>query len=215
MNHVSSSTAEAPTRSTALALACIAVWVAAASSTGPLGIWPAIGGAAVALGGAALVLDGAASRRILRPSPRRVLLGASLGCAMTASTYLLYPLLVRGAPLIADDTSLLYAAFRAPSLPVASLALAPVILGEELVWRGVVQAEAVRRLGPWPGVALAALAYALAHAPIGSPLLVLVALPCGLFWGALRAASASLVPALVAHLVWDFTVLLWLPLDLR
>ena len=63
------------------------------------------------------------------------------------------------------------------------------------------------------GVFLAALTYALAHAPLGSPLLVMVALLCGMAWGALRAASESLVPALVAHLVWDILVLFWLPLD--
>jgi hypothetical protein len=31
----------------------------------------------------------------------------------------------------------------------------------------------------------------------------------------LRAKTASLVPTLVAHLVWDVLVLLWLPLDTR
>ncbi len=77
------------------------------------------------------------------------------------------------------------------------------------------QTALVRRLGPWRGVILAALAYALAHAPLGSPVLVVVALSCGVVWGALRAASASLVPSLLAHLVWDILVLLWLPLDAR
>jgi hypothetical protein len=36
-----------------------------------------------------------------------------------------------------------------------------------------------------------------------------------LFWGALRATTSSLVPTLVAHLMWDVLVLLWLPLDSR
>jgi membrane protease YdiL (CAAX protease family) len=69
--------------------------------------------------------------------------------------------------------------------------------------------------GPWPGVTLAALAYALAHAPAGSPLLVAIALLCGLAWGTLRATTSSLVPSLLAHLVWDVLVFLWLPLDAR
>jgi uncharacterized protein len=63
------------------------------------------------------------------------------------------------------------------------------------------------------GVVLAALAYALAHAPLGSPLLVAVALLCGLTWGALRATTASLLPPLLAHLLWDVLVLLCVPLD--
>ena len=98
---------------------------------------------------------------------------------------------------------------------IASLALLPVITGEELVWRGLVQTELVRRLGRWTGVVLAALAYALAHAPLGSPLLVAAALLCGMVWGTLRAATASLVPSLLAHLVWDILVFLVLPLDGR
>jgi hypothetical protein len=134
---------------------------------------------------------------------------------MAAATYLVYPLLARIAPVITTDTTRLYSAFRAPSLVIASIALAPVILGEELVWRGVVQAALVQRIGPWPGVTLAAVLYALAHAPLGSPVLVVVALLCGIAWGTLRAASGSLIPTLVAHLLWDVLVLLWLPLDQR
>ena len=205
--------ASAPGSNTSLAFVCITVWVAAAVAAGRLGIWLAIGGASIALGIAVLVLDGAAARQILRPSLRLGLLGAAAGALMTAATYALYPLLHRIAPPLAADTGRLYAAFRGPSLGVASLALGPIILGEELVWRGVVQGMFVRRFKPAVGVALTAAVYALAHAPIGSTALVLVALGCGLAWGVLRAATASLIPPLVAHLVWDAFVLLWLPLD--
>jgi len=189
------------------------VWLVAAASARLLGIWLAIGGAAVGLGGAVFVLDHAAARRSLAPSVRLALVGAGAGCLMVAATHLLYPPLARHLPLIATDTARLYASFRALPPVIASLALLPVIIGEELVWRGVVQTELVRRLGPWSGVTLAALAYALAHAPLGSPLLVAVALLCGMAWGTLRAVSGSLVPGLLAHLVWDISVFLWLPLD--
>lgn len=215
MNDAVSESATAKAGTTSLALACVVLWVIAAASTGPLGIWLAIGGSAVALGVAVLVFDRPAAIRLLQPSPRLVLLGVVAGGVMAAATYLLYPVLARLAPFIATDTARLYAAVRAPSLLIASVALGPVVLGEELVWRGVVQAALVRRLGPWGGVTLAAAAYALAHAPLGSPVLVIVALLCGLFWGALRATTSSLVPTLVAHLVWDYMVLLWLPLASR
>lgn len=211
---------ESPTRpsskiSLALECACVGVWVAAVASAGLVGVWIANGGAAIALGTAVLVLDREASRKVLVPSLQRILVGAAVGGVMAAATYLLYPLLTRIAPFIAADTARLYAAFRAPSLAIACLAIAPVILGEELVWRGVVQSALVRRLGSSGGVALAAGVYALALAPVGSPILVLVALACGLTWGTLRAVTGSLVPTLVAHLLWDGLVLLWLPLDSR
>ncbi len=118
-----------------------------------------------------------------------------------------------GLPSIPSETALLYAAFRAPSRLLASLALGPVILGEELVWRGIVQSALVRRLGPWAGVSAAAVAYALALVPLGSPVMVAAALLCGFVWGTLRLRTASLFPTLVAHLLWDGVVLFWLPLD--
>lgn len=196
-----------------LALASALVWLAASASTGPLGIWKAIGGAAVALGVAVLLLDRRASTALLRPSPGLVLLGAAAGGVMAAATYLLHPPLARLLPFVAADTARLYSAFRAPSAAVASMALVPVVIGEELVWRGVVQASLVHRLGARSGIALAAAAYALVHVPLGSPVLVAAAFSCGLAWGVLRATTASLVPALVAHLLWDALVLLWFPLD--
>ena len=208
----SSATAAPPSENIVLPLACTAVWTAAAASARLLGIWTAIGATAIVLGIAVFALDGPAARKLLRPLPRLVLLGAGVGGAMAAATYALYPLFSGVAPFVARDTALLYSAFRAPSPAAVLLAFLPVIFGEELVWRGVVQAALARRFGPYGGAALAAAAYALAHAPLGSPVLVLAALACGLCWGALRAATGSLVPALVAHVVWDAVILLWVPL---
>ena len=213
MNGEGSRIAAPGARTPPLFLAFIAVWIVAAGFTGVFGAWVAIGGVAVGLGMVALLLDRRASGLLLQPSPRLILLGAIMGGSMAAATYVLYPLLVSIFPGSATDTALLYAAFRAPPAVIASIALAPVTLGEELVWRGVVQTSLVERLGPWRGVTLAAVAYAVACAPLGSPVLVAVALLFGLVWGALRIATASLLPTVVAHLVWDVLVLLWLPLE--
>lgn len=199
-------------RSASLALASVVVWLAAAALAEPLGILPAIGGAAVALGAAILLFDGPAATALLRPSPRLLLLGAGAGGLMAAATCLLYPMLARLVPFIAADAARLYGALRTPSPLLAAVAIVPVIVGEELVWRGVVQASLMRRLGAWRGVTMAAVAYALVHAPLGSPVLPAVAFTCGLAWGALRATTGSLVPSLVAHLLWDGLVLFWLPL---
>jgi membrane protease YdiL (CAAX protease family) len=203
-----------PSRTAWLAGVSIIVWLAAAASSGRLGLWTAIGGAAVSLGVAVLLLERPAPAVLLQPSARRVLLGAVAGAAMAAATYVLYPLTIRLAPFIATDTATLYAAFRAPSYLLASVALVPVIVGEELVWRGVVQTALVPRAGTPGSVLLAAAVYGLVHAPLGSPVLVAVAFCCGLVWGTLRATTASLVPSLVAHLLWDALVLFWWPLDL-
>jgi membrane protease YdiL (CAAX protease family) len=200
---------------TTLALVCVVVWVAAAASTRPFGIWLPMGGAAVGLGIVVFVLDRAALSVTVRPTLPLFLSGIAAGSVMAAATCLLYPLLVRLATGIAIDVSMLYAAFRAPSPTVASLALAPVVVGEELVWRGVVQPALVRRFGPWAGTLLTAVVYAVVLAPLGSPVLVGVAFSCGLAWGTLRTVTGSLVPVLVAHLLWDLLVLLWRPLISR
>ncbi|HVT06447.1 MAG TPA: type II CAAX endopeptidase family protein [Polyangia bacterium] len=199
----------------AFAVVCAVAWFVAAASARAVGIWLAMGSVSIALALAIFVRDRRAALRLLRPSARLVVAGAAVGWAMAAATYVLYPVLARALPFMRTDLARLYASFRAPPLAIAAVALVPVIAGEELVWRGVVQTELVRRLGAWRGVPLAALAYALAHAPLGSPVLVVAALACGLVWGALRTATASLVPSLLAHVAWDMLVLLWLPLDAR
>lgn len=200
-------------RTTWLAFASVWVWLAAAAAAEPLGVWRTIGVVAVALGAAVVLLDRSASAALLRPTVRLVLLGIAAGGLMVAATYLAYPPVARIASFIAADTMRLYAAFRAPSLVVAAVALVPVVVGEELVWRGVVQATLARRLGDRGGVALAAAVSALVHVPLGSPVLAALALLFGLALGVLRATTASLVPSIVAHLVWNVVVLLWLPLD--
>lgn len=210
--HVSAAPAENSYR---LAIACVVAWLAAGASTRIFGIWAAIGSAALVLGAVTLAFDWAASRDSLRPTARAVLVGLAAGALMSLCTYLVYPFALRIAPFIADDTAFLYAAFRVPPAAVASLMLVPVILGEELVWRGAVQGALVRRFGPMRGVALAAALYGLAVAPLGVPILIVVAFACGLAWGALRQKSASLVPPLLAHLLWDLLVLVWLPLNLH
>lgn len=198
-----------------LAIAFVVAWLAAGASARLVGIWVAIGSAALVLGVATLVFDWPASRDGLRPTARAAMIGLAAGAVMSLCTYLVYPLALRIAPFIAADTAFLYAAFRVPPAAVASLMLVPVILGEELVWRGAVQSALVRRFGPVRGVALAGILYGVAVAPLGSPILVVVAFACGVTWGTLRLTSASLVTPLLAHLLWDLLVLVWMPLDLR
>ena len=195
-----------------LAPACVVAWVIAASGTRWFGIWAALGGVAIGLGVVVLVVD-RQTRATLRPGLTALAVGALGGGLMVGATYVLYPWVIHVAPVVGDETERLYDLFRAPPQLLASLALVVVVVGEELVWRGAVQHALVRRFGPWSGVAIAAILYSLAHAPVGSPMLVVAALLCGLMWGALRLVSGSLVPTLVAHLVWDFLVLMWLPLD--
>lgn len=200
-------------RDGAFALFVIVVWFAATASSGTFGAWPAVGGAAIVLGLAAALVRPAGTRTLLRGNGRLVGLGALVGAAMIALSYLVQPRLVALVPYLADETAALYEAVRMLPPVAVALLLAPVTLGEELAWRGAVQDTLVRGLGTWTGVALTAVLYALSIAPMGSSLLVGIALAWGVTWGALRAATGSLVPPLVAHLAWSAVVVLWFPLD--
>ncbi len=197
-------------RDARLALLTVAAWSLGATVAARVGVWLGVGSVAVALGALVLARDPAVRAR-LRPRTRDVALGAAAAAVMIAATYVLAPL-VAGSRAFADELAALYAAFRAAGTAPAVVALAPVVLGEELAWRGAVQEATERRLGRTGAALVTALLYALAHAPIGSPLLVVTALGCGLVWGALRALTASLVAPVVCHLLWDACVLLLFPL---
>lgn len=230
-----------------LAATSALVWFAAGLSARWIGIWPALGGAAVVLGAWALLVDASGVRSRLAPDRRSLAGGLALGlvtgAVTVAATYLLYPVVVAAAPWLAAQADALYDAFRAPSTLVVTLALVPIVVGEELVWRGVVQGAVARRdevrrdearrtgakrnearptgarptgarpTGAWRTAVLTAALYALAGAAVGSTLLVLVSYGLGLVWSLVRGWSGGLVAPIVAHVTWNVVVLIWLPLD--
>ena len=199
-------------RSGTLSLAMGLVWACGAAASWSVGMWTALGVTAVGLGAIAFALEGRALGALLRPTAKAILVGAAAGAAMTLATYGLYPLLAARFPVVARDTAHLYTKLDAPAHLWLSLVLVPVVVGEEVVWRGLVQGALARRLGARGAVLAAAPLYAVAHAPVGSPILGLAALACGLVWGGLRAATAGLIAPLVAHLLWDEIVLFLAPL---
>jgi membrane protease YdiL (CAAX protease family) len=191
---------------------CVLVWILGALASHRLGIWAGVGGVGLALGAAVLLRARRLVAPLLVPAARPILVGLLAGGLMVSATYLLYPPAGRWVVSVPEQTAGLYRAFSGPAGLVSLLLLPPVILAEELVWRGAVQTVLCRRLGPMPAAILTVVAYALAHAPAGSPLLTFVALACGLYWSLLRLASRSLLAPLLAHLLWDLALLVFWPL---
>ena len=91
--------------------------------------------------------------------------------------------------------------------PLLAPLLVFIVVGEEILWRNAVTMS----VPGWKGVAVGAIVFAVAHVPLGIPLLVGAALGAGLVWSAMVAATKSAWPALVCHLAWDTAVLFWLP----
>lgn len=199
------------TRGDLLAVVCVLAWAGACFAVRWVGMWGAIGSVALAL---AIVVAPAdeSVRRTLHSDVRIVALGLLAALAMVGVTYAAFPPLVRMVPALGAQTGALYGLFRANWGPWVPALLPVVVLAEEIIWRGLVQSRLAARWGPTWAVPLAALVYAAVHAPIGQPLLVGVALACGLYWSCLRGITGSLVPGLIAHLLWDALVFLLKPL---
>lgn len=100
----------------------------------------------------------------------------------------------RAAPLFAGETAVTIAA-------VAALAG----LGEEALFRGVLQTALLARLPAWAGLALTAGVFGLAHA-LTLTYAVLAALVGG-YLGWLHLASGNLLVPVLAHALYDFVAL--------
>ena len=84
--------------------------------------------------------------------------------------------------------------------------------GEEIFWRGFLQRRWQRSLGSPLGWLLAAGFYAAVHAGSGNLILLLSALVCGLYWGAIFTRFQSVVMVAVSHTVWDILIFIIFPL---
>jgi membrane protease YdiL (CAAX protease family) len=92
-------------------------------------------------------------------------------------------------------------------LELAAISLAAGI-GEELLFRGVLQELLCRWLNPWLGIALASLVFGLCH-PI-SAVYVLITGLFGIYLGVCWVLSDNLLVVIVTHGAYDFFALVYL-----
>ena len=177
-----------------------------------LNVWIGTGGAAAV----ALVLlrwaPGVEGRDAWNVTGGNVLLGLGTGLLMAVATWVLYPLSTALVPEIETEVTKLYALLRQTPGPIAAFpVLVLVVLAEERVWRGLaIDVFARSRPGAQAAV-LAAIVYTFPQIAFRSPLLVAVALACGLVWGGLRVYTRGLAAPLLAHLLWDVLVFVLFP----
>jgi membrane protease YdiL (CAAX protease family) len=93
---------------------------------------------------------------------------------------------------------------------VADFALIALVagLGEELLFRGLIQDALDRRLGPVAAVGITAALFGLMH-PI-TPTYAVLATLAGVYLGWAYLASGNLLVAVVAHAFYDFAALVYL-----
>jgi uncharacterized protein len=78
-------------------------------------------------------------------------------------------------------------------------------VGEEMLFRGVIQRVLVELLGPWPGWGAASVVFGLLH-PI-TPGYSVIAAIMGAYLGGVWWASGNLLTVMVAHALYDFVAL--------
>ena len=198
---------------TVLAL-CVAAFSLAMGLREVLNIWIGTGSAAVI---SILLLRRVSSPPSLQANEdlvRSGIAGLLVGLVMSIVTWVLYPISVDFIPAIGVEVPKLYGLLRQFPGPVWAFPVLVLVVGaEELVWRGLAIDLFSKSLGASSAVLFASLLYVLPQIAFRSPLLVVVALTCGLVWGALRVRTHGLLAPLVAHLTWDLLVFVLFPVE--
>jgi uncharacterized protein len=91
-------------------------------------------------------------------------------------------------------------------------------IAEEIVWRGLVVSLLEEKLGSRRAWVWSAVLYTVAHVPTIwalkdinaglNPIVVAAALFCGLVWGFMARRFERLVPGMISHVLFDWTVLM-------
>jgi membrane protease YdiL (CAAX protease family) len=86
-------------------------------------------------------------------------------------------------------------------------------LGEELLFRGLIQAALTNWLGTVAGIAIASLLFGLAH--IITPTYAVLATVIGVYLGGIWIVAENLLAPIVAHALYDFAALIYLTRSAR
>lgn len=189
------------------------IWGALMHQFGAAPIYRIMGPYAAGVSVLLVALHGHALRARLRPSLRHVLLGLAVGGGMTLLTYPAFAAAKWLFPELVSHVDELYRQAQSEQLAVALAEVIIILTAEELLWRGAWYEAWCPRVGPLRAGALSVASYALTQLCSGSFIVLLLALCCGTVWTVLRHHSRSLVPSLIAHLIWTPTVILLVPVN--
>lgn len=142
------------------------------------------------------------------PSWRRVGGAISMFAFMYAGGWLTVEGLLTLAPdVIRSQIDEVYRAL-APFPPTFSLiAICVAVAAEELIFRGALLMPLLAMNRPTLAICVSTITFALAHMLVGPPILVFAAFLAGGCWAWLAARTRSFFAPLLAHLLWDITVL--------
>jgi hypothetical protein len=162
------------------------------------------------LGGTALASD--PELRAVRPKPKDLATAAGIA----AGLYAVFAVGDKAARVVmpngADDIGEVYElrSLR-PKLEIAARLAGVIGPAEELFWRGMLQSELTRRVGPARGAAAATALYGGAHVVTGNPTLVGAATVAGAGWSGLAALGTPMPALVLSHIIWDIWIFLVQP----
>jgi membrane protease YdiL (CAAX protease family) len=164
------------------------------------------------LGLGALALATQGELRRARPRPVDVATGVGIAAALYGVFQVGDRAARRIMPSGAEDIGDVYELRTLrPKSEIAARLAAVIGPAEELYWRGLLQTELTRRLGPVRGAAAAAAVYGGAHVVTGNPTLVGAATVAGAGWSALAGLGVPMPALVVSHVVWDIWIFLVQP----
>jgi uncharacterized protein len=134
------------------------------------------------------------------------LVGALAGVLLYAGTRA-FVALASAWPLFRRETSAVYGLAGALSAPRAAALAVIMVIGEELFWRGLVQAR-LAEAGALAGAAATWLAFIAVNAVSGSLPIVVAAIVGGAVWAGLAAWTGGIVASLLCHAVWTSLMIL-------
>jgi len=152
-------------------------------------------------------------RTLFVVTPRGALGATGLGVALVAATHGGFQLIRLVSPDLAVAVRGLYVSIDLGSSQLVLAALtAVVVLGEELVWRGV----AIDVLGTRPKLELGAMSvalYVVPQLPGHVPVLIAAAAGLGSVFAAQRLVTGRLSDALITHAIWSVAVFVVFPVS--
>jgi membrane protease YdiL (CAAX protease family) len=175
--------------------------------------WRALAAVAVAAIGLSLWALGPRARRLFAIDARGVVVALALGVVLVVVTHGAFQLAARVSPSFAASVRELYASVEVGASPLVLLGLTIiVVIGEELVWRGVV----VDLVGTGRSRAVvgatSVIAYVLPQLAAATPVLVVAAAMLGTVFVAQRLRTGRVIDPLLSHGVWSGSLFIVVPL---
>ena len=146
----------------------------------------------------------------LRVRYRLIGLGGAVGVATVLATYVAYDAAVALVPALEAPVLALYEEAGGESLATRLALVSVIIAAEEVLFRGAFFDYVRARRGTAVAAAASVIVYATVVGAEGSWIIVAIGLLMGGIWTLLKVRTGSLIPPLIAHLVWTpAVIILW------